>query len=427
MIFIDSGDVPFGEFRLMSLHVVTRHGDRSPIHILDAKNIPTKSFRCFFDSKMKREMPILVEFEEKLKESKSLLKNGSLREYGHFSPYPDSTICPSAMLTPQGSAQQIRNGLFLQGKYRKHGLFAQPNFERNFKVVTTKYSRTFQTAVSFMYGFLPRFELPRLKFEMAADAGMCREGYGLKCSCPAATGTQNTFSCTFEQFWPKQANGKSEFYERVSKKFRFDPKRPDPRPSHVYDFLVTHYCHNQTIVDNCLLNEIFTYIQLHGLWANKNGRYVDQARLKTLPTMVEISRRMSSLSKLPLTDPKNSGPSFVLYSGHDSTVEPFSTALGVGLGHWPKYSSRVVLEQYKEITTEDDYLRILVDGRPATRLAPFCREEDELLKSHSLCPLENFLAFVDDEAKDYRTNCYRNVGRKDGEAFPEEPTEKFHR
>lgn len=426
MITTDSGDVPFSEFRLLSIHMVTRHGDRSPIHILDAKNIPTKSFRCFFDSKMKREMPVLAEFEEKLKESKSLLRNSSLKQYGHFSPYPDSTICPSAVLTPQGSAQQIRNGLFLQAKYRKHGLFAQPNFERNFKVVTTKYSRTFQTAVSFVYGLLPRFELPRLKFETAEDAGMCREGHGLRCNCPAVMGAQNTFSCTFEQSWPEQADGKSEFYERISEKFRFDPTRPNPRPSHVYDFLVTHYCHNQTIVDNCLLNEIFSHVQSHGLWANKNKRYVDQAWLKVLPLLVEISRRTSSLSKQPLTDPKKSGPTFVLYSGHDSTIEPFSTAMGVGSGRWPKYSSRMVLEQYKEITTEESYLRILVDGRPATQIAPFCREEDELLRLHSLCPLKNFLAYVDNEAKDYRTNCYRNVGHKEGETFREEPAEKIH-
>lgn len=109
---------------------------------------------------------------------------------------------------------------------------------------------------------------------------------------------------------------------------------------------------------------------------------------------------------------------FVLYSGHDRTIQFLLTALGVFKptenGQLPKmsyfipYATRIQFEIYKSDASNGDtteyYFRMICNGQDITRLIEFCEGGRSLRISKNargtkadLCPIENIIRFIHDD------------------------------
>lgn len=102
---------------------------------------------------------------------------------------------------------------------------------------------------------------------------------------------------------------------------------------------------------------------------------------------------------------------FVLYSGHDRTIQFLLLALGVyerpNNGEIPyaiPYATRIQFEIYKSDRSAEFYFRLIFNGEDITRLVDVCERGRSLgIKKNArgakawLCPIENIIKFVHDD------------------------------
>jgi len=107
------------DLRLVSVHVVIRHGDRSPLHTLP--NIVNKPFNCRLNPLHSNTNSSLTEFLTKMQQLGHHRVGG---KYAGYSLHPDEDRCGSGSLTETGVEQHMMNGAFLREAYiTKHRLF----------------------------------------------------------------------------------------------------------------------------------------------------------------------------------------------------------------------------------------------------------------------------------------------------------------
>jgi len=108
------------DLHLVSVHIVIRHGDRSPLHSLP--NIVNKPLNCRLNPSQSDTDSNLTEFLRRMERLGHRRSNGS---YAGYSLYPTEDHCSSGSLTPTGVQQHIMNGAYLRQAYiTKHKLFA---------------------------------------------------------------------------------------------------------------------------------------------------------------------------------------------------------------------------------------------------------------------------------------------------------------
>jgi hypothetical protein len=108
-----------GTFVLQSVHVVIRHGDRSPLHTVP--NVVNQRFKCYFSEELRSRWPLTGKFVDDLAQRGVRLANMS---YAGVKLYPNDEFCEIGSLTPEGALQHLQLGLFLREKYiDKHQLF----------------------------------------------------------------------------------------------------------------------------------------------------------------------------------------------------------------------------------------------------------------------------------------------------------------
>jgi len=171
-----------------------------------------------------------------------------------------------------------------------------------------------------------------------------------------------------------------------------------PQLNHVFDVVMTHYCHG--MVAGCFeplfVRDVYDIISEAGHLAVSGQAHRHIARLKIQPLLYEIAHRMNHQSHFANTLLTK----FVLYSGHDSTIEPLAAAIGISNGDWPKYASRLVFELYAP-TKEAGLgmkasIRVLHDGKDVTQQLSFCKDVISNV-APSVCPLKAFFDFVNDK------------------------------
>jgi len=231
--------------------------------------------------------------------------------------------------------------------------------------------------------------------EMADNNTLCIQRTGHQCSCAVINARfLNMFSVTFGQESSTIHNLPS--VHRIAARLGVTVDKL-PRLSNVFDVMMGHYCHGLAL--GCLgasfVRDVFDVISDAGRLAVSDVRYKRLARLKVQPLLYEIAHRMERQSHFF----NSLLPKFVLYSGHDSTIEPLAAAIGVSNGAWPRYASRLVFELYapsKEAGSDTVAgIRVLHNGKDVTSHVSFCKAAASHV-AFSICPLKAFLDFVND-------------------------------
>ncbi len=307
-------------------------------------------------------------------------------------------------MTPEGAVQQYKNGQFLRKAYvEKWKLFDGVKPTEKVKVITTTKSRTYQSAMTFMQGFMPEVSPDQMNIVSALDNRMCTRTADFPCACPALGPFVDAMSMNFRQTSPEYVsqNNVKDVYSDIAQVMGTTTKEL-PRSTHVMDIAAVHACHSLPlpgIGGTCIKPSSF--IKLHSALENngaknqKNPNFKKVARLKMLPFLHDIYSNIMGLIESKTQE------KFILYSGHDTTIEPLISTLGLADGTWPPYASRFVFETYSFDHGGHKHLllRILYNGKDVTSKVLFCKGDgkEEVLNDDGLCPIDQFTEFFEEK------------------------------
>uniref|UniRef100_A0A3Q4M7D7 2-phosphoxylose phosphatase 1 n=1 Tax=Neolamprologus brichardi TaxID=32507 RepID=A0A3Q4M7D7_NEOBR len=405
------------DYKLLSVHVMIRHGDRYPLY-----SIP-KTKRPAIDCTL------------------------STSRYTHpchiMSHHLSNMAMPIAKLAYSSVVQHLRNGQLLHHAYKQHSLFPSDWSPRQIWVETTGKSRTLQSGLAFLYGFLPDFDWTKLTVRHQWSTLFCSSA----CDCPA----RNRYLEEEQrrQYQLRAADTELErTYMDMSRTLGLPTRQL--RAANPIDSLLCHLCHGLSFpcvpigdsgAGGCLTMEQFAVIRRQQLDdevdRRRAGLYHKYAILAMYPYLNRTAAKMERIAKSSEAgrQPRSGGEEvFTLSSAHDVTVAPLLSALGLEEARFPRFAARIVFELWKSPPTiqgqvkkrggkgekskakyGETFIRVLYNGEDVTFHTTFCRPHDRQV-SQPLCPLKNFLSFVRRDmfsvvnATSYKEACYRRPG-----------------
>ena len=388
--FLHTGDL-HADYTLHSVHMVIRHGDRSPMYKLPNQKSPRVSCLLEEYTNVSSYDTLVTSFIDKMARVGHQIEHGKL--YGL---YPHQATCLGAQLTGKGALQHLLNGAELRKLYvDRQGLFPQNPRPDEILIKTTDYSRTYQSAVALIFGLLP--DLETLKISVSDNLEFCDERRsGVSCSCPQINRLRQF--AKREEIKMKSgvtATLLSSIRDELGHIYGLDVKRV-PWIGRVVDVVMGYICHHLPLpcsptnkqqinedtecINNSLINKMWQYLDKRGEILLSGHADYKYSLLISNPILREIAHSMLNTTN-NLTKIK-----FTLYSGHDSTMTPLAKALGIHDGHWPPFGSRLTFELYSNSNTQY-FIKIIYNGVDKTKYVGFCDKS-------SLCPLRIFVDFA---------------------------------
>ncbi|KAF4517722.1 hypothetical protein B566_EDAN013400 [Ephemera danica] len=415
-----------GNFSLEGVLVVFRHGDRGPLaHVRNVSTVMCGPGNAADRDELQSYMESIINSSQ---------SPGFPQFLGPFHSFPllppdGGEECGLGQLTGQGIVQLRRTGYLLRKAYSTRLLLDNLSLGPSIAVHSTRYRRTFQSALALLHSLVSPLPLTRavFPFHEAHSLAFCFAD----CACPSA------------EILRKQAESESSNalkshpavgqLARVLASAVFDgpviPKSPDPRT--VHDSLLAYACHNAQLpcatssgsrknnlcVRTDHVKSLFTYVDWE---ARRLARSLPMKRVSILRAYGLLHHMVGQLLRLVSADRRlPPSPRMVLYSGHDRTLQYLTGALGVAGGSletaMPPYASRLVVELYRDNASvgseAKQYLfRLLFNGRDLTGLLHFCRTSllrnitdiyettgSKKINNALLCPLESIVRYLHDD------------------------------
>ncbi|KAJ8022227.1 2-phosphoxylose phosphatase 1 [Holothuria leucospilota] len=406
------------EYSLKSVYVFARHGDRTPIENGKTGKLAPFKWECSLTEANKKIGSLhMTRFLK--------LMNLHLKDVNTMDPELRSTIqriplrewsigCYSSQLTPQGWIQHMRLGDFMKKRYW-HALqlgSVDPMNSHKISIKSTATQRTIQSAIAFMFAFLPSFKLEDIaKIRIAENPTFCMERH---CLCGAAESLKDRVAAQYTAL--RKEKNTTLLSKSVSKYMYIkDPLYSIPNPSRLVELLTARSCHGSALpctkkgcVDEEMFERVFKTVDSINsqVRATKNSSAKLYGRLAMHPVLTSISTTIGYIDKGQARLPR-----FYLNMGHDITLIPLLDALGLTYP-WPGYASRLVFEHWHHITNDLSGLKIIYNGVDVTHRVRFCQN---LQENNGLCPYEAFRQFMNSEnlrvfdAATYEEACMWNM------------------
>ncbi|XP_077468282.1 2-phosphoxylose phosphatase 1 isoform X2 [Stigmatopora argus] len=430
------GHIP-ADYKLLSVQVMIRHGDRYPLYAIPKTKRP--AINCTLSISRNPTHPLLRAF----------ISHMGLGGQGRWeSPLasiprlPNHNTCEMGELTQTGVVQQLHNGKILRQAYRPHSLIPSDWSPQQVWVETTGKSRTLQSGLAFLYGFLPKFDWKKLTLHSQWSTLFC----GSACDCPA----RNRYleEDQRRQYRLRLADKELE-RTYVDMASTLDIPTRNLRAANPIDSLLCHLCHNLSFpcvftkdgsTKRCLSTAQFAGIRRHQLDNEKDrtkmGLYRKYAILAMYPYLNRTANKMERVAKVAAgtRKPRAGGEEvFTLSSAHDVTMAPLLSALGLEKARFPPFAARLVLEMWESTSVKQGqqgqkagkgerskpkdgefFIRLLYNGEDVTYQTAFCSSFDRST-SQPLCSLKKFISFVRRDmfnvvnATSYREACYSHT------------------
>ncbi|XP_072249096.1 2-phosphoxylose phosphatase 1 isoform X1 [Leuresthes tenuis] len=428
------------DYKLLSVQVMIRHGDRYPLYSIPKTKRPTIDCTLSTGTTRKPSHPLLNSFINHMGRGSKGLWESPL---GSVPRLPNHSACEMGELTQTGVVQHLRNGQILHHAYKRHSLLPSDWSPHQVWVETTSKSRTLQSGLAFLYGFLPDFDWTKLTVHHQWSTLFC----GSACDCPARS--RYLEEEQRRQYRLRVADTKLErTYADMARTLGLLTRQL--RAANPIDSLLCHLCHGLAFpcvptgdsgTGGCLTLAQFAVIRQQQLDdevdRKRMGLYRKYATLAMYPYLNQTAAKMERVAKVSETvrGSRTGGEEFFsLSSAHDVTMAPLLSALGLEDARFPRFAARIVFELWKsppmtqgqarkragkgerlKLQEGELFIRVLYNGEDVTFHTAFCRTLDRHV-SQPLCPLKNFLTFVRKDmfrivnATSYKEACYRRPG-----------------
>lgn len=377
------------------VHVFIRHGDRTSInHMAGYKR---ETYNCKFDTWYTGSNEKFKLFPQRMDLSTNRKRNYFL----NWSLYPNNDNCAKSVLTSRGALQHLRLGQCLYNSYNTHVQLFDRNrtLTNQIKVKSTGTFRTYQSAVAFLYAFLPVFNMSEINIEHSPSLQFCTPNISkqITCYCQHASNLRER-SYVYQNAPSNHTSMHTKLLENISQIFRIN-RDTTLDFTQMADVFVPTYCHNFAMpcsifnsskcIDKDLLGKLWDVVTDRELLKHEDPdmNFLKYSSIVMHPVLLEIENRMKSFIR------ESSTYKFILYSGHDVTLSPLLYVFGLNNGRWPPYASRLVIELYEFNHAQSlgrFFLKFLFNGEDKTRDVNFCRGK----LFHGLCNFRLFSEFI---------------------------------
>ncbi|CAL1546379.1 unnamed protein product [Lymnaea stagnalis] len=308
--------------------------------------------------------------------------------------YPSHPVCADGQLTGRGAVQQILNGMHCSERYyHQHKLFDEENWSQKVVAHSTEISRTYQSAVAFLYGLLPTFDHEKISINRASNINFCEENIvGGSCSCSSVESLRGKAirECRADEGYIELLKKHSHLVTHLSDVLGIRPK--NIQWTSIMDGLSSFACHNTAPFCNsnhsCVtaktVEDVWKLVDHQSVCLHNNPHYKKFSKVSSYGLLYRIAREL----KMAVHTGSNSV--FHLYSGHDTTVSPLITALELQDAVWPGYATMIVFELYQKKSSKENFIRILQNGKLVTSEVVFCQG----VTTDGFCSLNRFLDYV---------------------------------
>nr|XP_002126983.1 2-phosphoxylose phosphatase 1 isoform X1 [Ciona intestinalis] len=370
-------------WKLKQVQIVIRHGDRAPLNLNVYHKFRTKNRFCNIHSNFYSDTLKLVSNYRN-----SIMKDQNSQHLPYFAqPLPEGIVCSPGQLTVIGALQHLHNGLMLREAYiRKHKLVDPATQDKFVYVRSTHVRRTFQSAVAFLYGFLPNYHLQDIPITFTMGPTFCEK----HCVCPIVKTLEKKVKKTqYQNYLKRQRN--NPIIKNIS---RITGIGDHTGP--LMDSLVTGYICKQIPLPcnengECVELSELNVVMNEQEYLNRVTRLESPARnislLQIQPFLENITNHMKQVVEDSAAQRKA-----VLYSGHDLTLAPLIQALGLPEYRWPRLASRLVFELW-QATDGMHFVKILFNGVDVTNDTAFCPGKNKP------CSYNSFMQFQRDIGK----------------------------
>ncbi|XP_068151578.1 2-phosphoxylose phosphatase 1 [Drosophila tropicalis] len=482
LLRLDDGGILEG-WKLQGVLLVIRHGDRGPM-----SHVHTKGINCGVgtDSFVNRYRSFLYNSSSSASGSNHLYWN----KVGPFHSFPllpaTEHGCPLGQLTYKGISQLLHVGDIMHQIYAHPlGLLLKPNPNRvpglettphtllnsdEVVVYTTRYRRTFQSALALLFAFLPPDKWLGLNVRESHSMAFC---FG-DCSCAQSVLLRKRLQILGDKQIMQRPEILSVMQWIGGTLLQNTPNGVSSRnPFEVVDAMLTVLCHEaplpcrhrqssqqpksvkrksqQELVDVINIdqdetnNNVMPDVGVPPLEMDDNDADGNSSPLSLAPEEQqqftegcvepnhvdllmsfadELSQRSADHQYYKLSGLlraygmirhivsymlkmiSGDRTKFVLYSGHDCTLQYLTAALGIvnNQGQTIAYASRLAFEVYRSEAHTDYYFRVVYNGRDVTQQIDFCEggkslrvTRDSRGNKADLCPIENIIRFLHED------------------------------
>lgn len=371
-------------FKLVSVHVFIRHGDRYPLYIIPKTKRP--EIDCTLAANRKPYHPKLEAFISHMSRSPTTAFESPLQS---LPLYPDHQLCEMGELTQTGVVQHLQNGQQLRDIYlKKHKLLPGDWAPEQLYLESTGKSRTLQSGLALLYGFLPDFDWRKIYFRHQPSALFCSGS----CYCPARN--QYLEKEQRRQYLLRLSNGELDrTYGDMAR--IVDVPTKQLRAANPIDSMLCHFCHNVSFPctrNGCLGMEHFRVIKTHQLEDERDRQekklYLGYSLLGAHPILNQTVGRMQRAAA------GGGAEAFTLHSAHDVTLSPLLSALGLTEARFPRFAARLIFELWQDREKPGEHsVRVLYNGVDVTFRTSFCHDHHKR-SPKPMCPLDNLVRFV---------------------------------
>lgn len=390
---------------------------------------------------------------------------------GPFHGFPmlpaDTKICLLGQLTYKGISQLLHVGELMKFAYAHTlDLFRKPstapkvptNNTENFLlnqilnsddivVYSTRYRRTFQSAMALLYNLLPTDRWHNIQVQESHSLAYCFSD----CACPNAEYLKRLLSKAKSKDFLANPTVAS-LVNWIGTSLLQSQDVSILNPLELRDVLLMYLCHNQELpcqrnshqsttqaqheaesndvidlddlqsldapttkdddddleeaipinpTDNCIeqshVETLLTYTNLFEMKESRNRFKIMERLLRAyglIRNIVNFMLKMISGDKLKM----------VLYSSHDQTIQNVLAAVGLlEESSYIPYATRMSFEVYRSDTDNQHYFRLLYNGKDVTKKMSLCLDGKSLRvnrgrgKAAYLCPIENIIRFIHDD------------------------------
>lgn len=386
-----------GNLSLEAVAVLIRHGDRMPLRqVRDGHQLSCGDKVTLANPMIKKYFTAIRKYRQLISRQHTVFSN--------FATHPNLGACAMGHLTWSGVLQQLNLGSALSSAYNSNRwkLLSSDVSKDSVRVHSTVFSRTYQSALAFLYGFLPSALIEKFHVLPSADINFC---FDTHCSCSQLRVYEKHLARKTKRMLNNHP-AVVRLLEEVNTILKPHPNASDlfaARP--LMDILMGFVCQGKTLpcipgshdcatVDH--VRNIMSYLEWEGRQLADDVTFRKSNILKSYSLLGEIHRRVQE------TYEGRSSIRFLLFSGHDINLTPVASALGFDDGVIPQYASRIVFEAYSSVmegtADRNRFIRILYNGKDVTKHTTFCGGIKWAHRSTSesvLCPFQNFTNFLE--------------------------------